>query len=75
MYESALHTIPSDTVCYPAKLTHGHILNLLDKKVDYIFVAKPWPIELTWMLNHQDTFQLVFSDKDCNIFKYTGKIT
>lgn len=31
------HTIPSDTVCYPAKLAHGHILNLLDKGVDFIF--------------------------------------
>ncbi|MBO5212195.1 MAG: 2-hydroxyacyl-CoA dehydratase [Clostridia bacterium] len=31
------HTIPSDTVCYPAKLAHGHILNLLDKGVDFVF--------------------------------------
>jgi predicted nucleotide-binding protein (sugar kinase/HSP70/actin superfamily) len=31
------HTIPSDTVCYPAKLMHGHIESLLDKKVDFIF--------------------------------------
>ena len=31
------HTIPSDTVCYPAKLVHGHIFNLLDKNVDFIF--------------------------------------
>ena len=31
------HTIPSDTVCYPAKLVHGHVLNLLKKGVDFIF--------------------------------------
>ena len=31
------HTIPSDTVCYPAKIVHGHILNLLDKGVDFVF--------------------------------------
>ena len=31
------HTIPSDTVCYPAKLLHGHIENLLKKGVDKIF--------------------------------------
>ena len=31
------HTIPSDTVCYPAKLVHGHILNLIDKQVHTIF--------------------------------------
>ncbi len=30
-------TIPSQTVCYPAKLAHGHILDLIDRKVDCIF--------------------------------------
>ena len=51
------------------------LYNLEREKVDYIFVAKPWPIELSWMLNHQDEFQLVFSDNDCNIFKYRRKIS
>ena len=37
MYYLGQHTIPSDTVCYPAKLTHGHIENLLNKGVDFIF--------------------------------------
>ncbi len=37
LYEKAQFTIPSDTVCYPAKYMHGHIQNLLDKKVDAIF--------------------------------------
>lgn len=36
-YYLGQHTIPSDTVCYPAKLTHGHIENLLNKGVDFIF--------------------------------------
>ncbi len=31
------YSIPSDTVCYPAKLLHGHIENLLKKGVDKIF--------------------------------------
>ena len=30
-------TIPSDTVCYPAKLMHGHIENLLNKGINKIF--------------------------------------
>ena len=30
-------TIPSDTVCYPAKLMHGHIKYLLDKGLQHIF--------------------------------------
>lgn len=33
----AQYTIPSDTVCYPAKVMHGHIASLLEKKVDIIF--------------------------------------
>ncbi len=37
MYYLGQHTIPSDTVCYPAKLTHGHIEDLLDKGADFIF--------------------------------------
>lgn len=37
MYYLGQYTIASDTVCYPAKLTHGHIENLLDKNVDFIF--------------------------------------
>lgn len=37
IYYLGQHTIPSDTVCYPAKLTHGHIESLLNKNVDFIF--------------------------------------
>ena len=37
MYSKGQHSIPSDTVCYPAKLMHGHIENLLEKGVDAIF--------------------------------------
>jgi len=37
VYYKGQHTIPSDTVCYPAKLTHGHIESLLDMGVDFIF--------------------------------------
>jgi predicted nucleotide-binding protein (sugar kinase/HSP70/actin superfamily) len=37
MYYKGQHTIPSDTVCYPAKLAHGHVISLLEKGVDFIF--------------------------------------
>ncbi len=37
MYEKGLETIPSESACYPAKLCHGHVKNLLDKGVDAIF--------------------------------------
>lgn len=36
-YYKGQQTIPSDTVCYPAKITHGHIKSLLEKGVDFIF--------------------------------------
>ncbi len=37
LYVKGQSTIPSDTVCYPAKLIHGHIEDLLEKQVDAIF--------------------------------------
>lgn len=37
LYFKGQHTVASDTVCYPAKLTHGHIESLLDQGVDFIF--------------------------------------
>ncbi len=36
-YIKGQFSIPSDTVCYPAKLVHGHIANLLEKGVTDIF--------------------------------------
>ncbi|WP_368184184.1 acyl-CoA dehydratase activase, partial [Anaerotruncus rubiinfantis] len=36
-YTKGQFSIPSDTVCYPAKLLHGHIENLLEKGVTDIF--------------------------------------
>ncbi len=36
-YERGQFSIPSDTVCYPAKLMHGHVAELLDAGVKRIF--------------------------------------
>ena len=36
-YEKGQLTIPSDTACYPAKIMHGHIAELLEEKTDFIF--------------------------------------
>lgn len=36
-YASGQHTIPSDTVCFPAKLMHGHVEYLLKNGVKNIF--------------------------------------
>jgi predicted CoA-substrate-specific enzyme activase len=37
LYEKGLQSVASDTVCFPAKLTHGHIHDLAELKVDRIF--------------------------------------
>ena len=37
LYEKGMETIPSESVCYPAKLVHGHIVDLIEKEVDTIF--------------------------------------
>lgn len=37
IYERGMESIPSEAVCYPAKLTHGHVESLVEKGVDFIF--------------------------------------
>ncbi|MBE6021709.1 MAG: 2-hydroxyglutaryl-CoA dehydratase [Cellulosilyticum sp.] len=37
IYEKGIATIPSESVCYPGKLTHGHIADLIEKGVKFIF--------------------------------------
>ncbi|WP_041721454.1 acyl-CoA dehydratase activase-related protein [Alkaliphilus metalliredigens] len=37
IYEKGIETIPSESVCYPAKLVHGHIMSLVEKKINFIF--------------------------------------
>ena len=32
-----IETMPSESVCYPAKLSHGHIVSLLNDGVEFIF--------------------------------------
>lgn len=50
LYFKGQHTVASDTACYPAKLTHGHIESLLDMGVDFIF----YPCE-TWNIDEHDS--------------------
>lgn len=37
IFEKGMESIPSENVCYPAKLVHGHIESLLEKGVTTIF--------------------------------------
>ena len=36
-YEKGIESMPSESVCYPAKLSHGHIVSLLDQGIKTIF--------------------------------------
>lgn len=38
LYEQGIPSVASDTVCFPAKLTHGHVKDLADQGVDRIFM-------------------------------------
>ncbi|MDR2938062.1 MAG: acyl-CoA dehydratase activase-related protein [Prevotellaceae bacterium] len=38
LYEKGMGTVMSDNICFPAKLVHGHIYDLAEKKVDRIFM-------------------------------------
>ncbi len=37
-YEAGIESMPSESVCYPAKLSHGHVMNLLAKDPDFIWM-------------------------------------
>ncbi|WP_429191232.1 acyl-CoA dehydratase activase-related protein [Fusobacterium sp. PH5-44] len=37
LYEKGMNTIASDSICYPAKIVHGHIVDLVEKGVKRIF--------------------------------------
>ncbi|MCR5081310.1 MAG: 2-hydroxyacyl-CoA dehydratase [Treponema sp.] len=37
IYEKGLETIPSESVCYPGKISHGHMESLLQQGIKFIF--------------------------------------
>ena len=56
-YVKGLATIPSDSLCYPAKLVHGHIMQLIEAGVKKIF----YPCLPFWYFNGSST-----SHSDCS---------
>ncbi|MCH5200732.1 MAG: 2-hydroxyacyl-CoA dehydratase, partial [Oscillospiraceae bacterium] len=46
VYELGIETMPSESVCYPAKLSHGHIVWLIENGADFIFYpALPYEMD------------------------------
>lgn len=37
IYEKGIESIPSESACYPAKMVHGHIMQLIEKGIKFIF--------------------------------------
>ncbi|MBR2022991.1 MAG: 2-hydroxyacyl-CoA dehydratase [Clostridia bacterium] len=65
LYYRGQHTVASDTVCYPAKLMHGHIESLLDKGVDFIFYpSESYNIDERASVNHYN----------CPVVAYYGEL-
>ncbi len=53
IYDMGIETMPSESVCYPAKLSHGHIVSLLNDGVEFIFFpALPYEMNLGDGDNH-----------------------
>ena len=42
LFDKGVRTIVADNICYPAKLMHGHVMDLIEKRVDRIFY--PWVV-------------------------------
>ena len=49
-YDAGIESMPSESACYPAKLSHGHIMNLLAKDPDFI-----WMPCIRWERKEDDT--------------------
>lgn len=46
IFDKGIDSIPSESVCYPAKLTHGHVVDLMQKGVKHIFYPSiPYEME------------------------------
>ncbi len=37
-YDAGVESMPSENACYPAKLSHGHIMDLLKQDIDFIWM-------------------------------------
>ena len=65
LYRAGQRSIPSDTACYPAKIMHGHIADLLDQGVDFIF----YPSESYNVNEHRGD-----NNFNCPVVAYYGEL-
>ncbi len=53
--ETGLETLPSESICYPAKLAHGHILDLVQRGIKLIFYPSI-PYEIKERQDHDNNY-------------------
>ena len=59
LYEKGIETMPSESVCYPGKIVHGHIMNLIEKGISFIFYPS---------ITHENIrYELADNDYNCPI--------
>lgn len=63
-YEKGQLTIPSDTACYPAKIMHGHMLELMEKTENIFYPG------LTYNINEH----LSDNHYNCPVVAYYGEL-
>lgn len=64
-YNKGQYTIPSDTICYPAKLIHGHIEHLISEGINTIFYPS-----LTYNINEHASD----NHYNCPVVAYYGEV-
>ncbi len=68
LLEKGLGTVMSDSICFPAKIVHGHIFNLSNRKIDRIFY--PMVIyEQNEFLNTDNTFNCPLVSSYADVIK------
>ena len=66
LFEAGMESIPSENVCYPAKLAHGHLENLLERNVRTIF----YPC----VTNEQQPFEAADNNFNCPIVAFYPQV-
>jgi predicted nucleotide-binding protein (sugar kinase/HSP70/actin superfamily) len=62
IYEKGLESIPSESVCYPGKLVHGHLEDLLDMGIKKIFYPSiPYNVKEDPLANNHYNCPIVIS--------------
>lgn len=66
LYEKGMGSVMSDSICFPAKLTHGHMIDLVEKQVDRLF----YPL----VFFEENEFEQALRSFNCPIVSSYGEV-